>query len=77
MIFLVSEVDQEGSSVWLKDQVSRPILVSDDEVLVRYPLGIPSAVFSLVVEHLSAVEKGRVTQKEMITPMTKVKEVVA
>ena len=63
--------------VWLKDQVLRPIRVSDDEVLVMYPLGIPSTVFSLVIEHLSVAEKGRVTQKEMITPMTKVKEVVA
>ena len=63
--------------VWLKDQVSRPIAVSDDEALVRYPLGIPSMVFSLVIEHLSLVEKEKETQKEMITPMMKVKEVMA
>ena len=77
MIFLVLEVNQEGSLVWLKDQVSRPKVVSDDKALVKYPLGITYAVFSLVVEHISAVEKRRVTKKEMITPMTKVKEVVA
>ena len=77
VIFLVLEVSQEGSLVWLKDQVSRPIVVSDDEALVRYPLGIPSMVFSLVIEHLSMAKKERVTQKEMIAPMMKVREVVA
>ena len=52
-------------------------MVSDDEALVRYPLGIPSVVFFLVIEHLSLVEKERVTRKEIIAPMMKEKEVVA
>ena len=70
MIFLVSEVYLEGSSVWLKDQVSRPKVVSDDEALVRYPLGIPSMVNSLAPDRLLVVEK-EMMLKEMLAPMMK------
>ena len=71
MIFLVSEVNLEGSSVWLKDQVSRPKVVLDDEALVRYPLGIPSVVNSLASDHLFVVEEEVVMVKEMLAPMMK------
>ena len=74
VIFLVLEVNQEGSSVWLKDQVSRPKVVLDDEALVRYPLGIPSTVISLVLDHL--VEKEVVMVKKMIA-LTMKEKVVA
>ena len=61
--------------VWLKDQVLRPGVVLDDEALVRYPLGIPSIVISLVSDHL--VEKEVVMVKEMIAPTMKEKVVMA
>ena len=70
MIFLVSEVNLEGSLVWLKDQVLRPKVVSDDEALVRYPLGIPSMVNSLAPDRLLVVEK-EMMLKEMLAPMMK------